>query len=693
VSVVIPARNAEATLGDAIESVLAQTFTDWELIIADDASIDATAQVARQYAHHPNIHFYQNDQRLGKWPNHNRVAALARAPLLKFLHADDLLLPDCLRHMVHCLERFPEAALVQAHEVKHYLAPKLQTPREAYQQEFFGEVTLWGSPTSVLYRKSIWDATGGFDPHCASAPAELRLDVARHNPVVLVYGGLVWSRRGSRQKRPAPATWPAATASEFGWLRAALDHPQCPLTPAERTSARRNVAIAAARATIAALREGRWREAFELRRRAGPWLSLPGTALEAPIAYGLDFWYRLHLGTTIFLAEDYPDATPVPRRAGTATRPPTPKPRPALAPAGVSTPRRALISSHLGGAMMGLRMGLFRGFFASGLTRVLLARRGLQYCILSYHGVSSSPKPLFTSAALFEQHLQLFQRWGQTTSMDEVAAFLAGEPVSDGPALRFVLTFDDGYRNIVQHAVPLLRRYGARGIVYVNPGWLDREHVPWWFQLAGTGPEAMRLRRDLASQGFGAYTSATEAETETWPQRLMDDLTARIPQEEFESWWHDMASPDGAPNDSDAEARLASWPELLAARDVLDIGSHTQTHCILGLCRDLEFARRQVTASKLAIESQMHQPCRHFAYPRGEVGDYNEQTHQLLASAGFATAVTSLTGVAKSGQNPLLIPRLYVSETSLPELGAELAGLAALWDRGVTRVRSQFGRL
>ena len=97
VSVLIPACNAETHLAEAIESVLAQRFADWELVIVDDASTDRTHEIAQSYADGNRIRYFRNERNLGKWPNHNRCAELARGKHLKFLHADDLLYPHCLQ--------------------------------------------------------------------------------------------------------------------------------------------------------------------------------------------------------------------------------------------------------------------------------------------------------------------------------------------------------------------------------------------------------------------------------------------------------------------------------------------------------------------------------------------------------------------------------------------------------------------
>ena len=104
VSVVMTAYNRERYVGAAIESVLAQTFADFELIVVDDGSVDRTVEVARQYEDDPRLRIVLNERNLGDYPNRNRAAALARGRFLKYHDSDDVMYPHCLSTMVGPLD-------------------------------------------------------------------------------------------------------------------------------------------------------------------------------------------------------------------------------------------------------------------------------------------------------------------------------------------------------------------------------------------------------------------------------------------------------------------------------------------------------------------------------------------------------------------------------------------------------------
>ena len=96
VSVLLTAFNRERFIGPAIESVLAQTFADFELLVVDDCSTDGTVQVARGYLSDPRVRLVQNERNLGDYPNRNHAATFAVGEYIKYHDSDDVMYPHCL---------------------------------------------------------------------------------------------------------------------------------------------------------------------------------------------------------------------------------------------------------------------------------------------------------------------------------------------------------------------------------------------------------------------------------------------------------------------------------------------------------------------------------------------------------------------------------------------------------------------
>jgi glycosyltransferase involved in cell wall biosynthesis len=114
-SVGLPVYNGEKFLGEAIDSLLGQTFGDFELIISDNASTDQTGEICREYAQQDaRVRYIRQPHNIGLSPNHNFVADEARGKLFKWAAADDLYGPGLLRGCVQALDERPDAVLAHS---------------------------------------------------------------------------------------------------------------------------------------------------------------------------------------------------------------------------------------------------------------------------------------------------------------------------------------------------------------------------------------------------------------------------------------------------------------------------------------------------------------------------------------------------------------------------------------------------
>jgi glycosyltransferase involved in cell wall biosynthesis len=108
----LPVFNGQEYLRECLDSLLAQTFTDFELIVSDNASSDATPDIVTEYARHdPRIRFVRSTTNRGVASNHRRVLGLAQGSLFKWCGADDRCAPDFLVECVAALDDNPDAVL------------------------------------------------------------------------------------------------------------------------------------------------------------------------------------------------------------------------------------------------------------------------------------------------------------------------------------------------------------------------------------------------------------------------------------------------------------------------------------------------------------------------------------------------------------------------------------------------------
>jgi glycosyltransferase involved in cell wall biosynthesis len=111
----LPVYNGERFLAESIEALLRQSFTDFELIISDNASTDGTEVISRTFAaRDPRVRYVRHPKNLGSAFNHNYTIAQARGEFFKWASDDDLYAPDLLQRAVEALDRRPEIVLAHA---------------------------------------------------------------------------------------------------------------------------------------------------------------------------------------------------------------------------------------------------------------------------------------------------------------------------------------------------------------------------------------------------------------------------------------------------------------------------------------------------------------------------------------------------------------------------------------------------
>jgi len=305
VSVLMTAYNRERYIVAAIESVLQQSWADFELLVVDDRSTDRTADIAAEYAaRDARVRVVVNSENLGDYRNRNRAAHLARGQLLKYHDSDDIMYPHCLEVMVAPLLAEPRAefALSTSRDWSGGPCPMLLTPRMSYQREFLGGGLFQCGPASALFRAEVFRALGGFPDKGVGSDHIFWLRACARVSVLLVPGDLFWYRVHAGQELQGPrALREYALVPREVW--SALASPECPLEPWELEQARRNQAYMVVKHAWRDIRAGRWGLARRCLSQAGlsgrDWLRylrrprrdlLAGTPLDARGEYVTPNW-------------------------------------------------------------------------------------------------------------------------------------------------------------------------------------------------------------------------------------------------------------------------------------------------------------------------------------------------------------------------------------------------------------------
>lgn len=236
VSVLMTAYNREKYIGAAIESILSQTFDNWELIVTDDCSKDSTVSIVKEYAaKDARIKLYINEQNLGDYPNRNKAASYASGKYLKYLDADDLLYPWSLECLVSMMESNPEAKWgLCSIESQDKIFPILLSPEEAYRQHYFKKSIFHKAPLSSIIHRDAFQEVGGFTGKQHLGDFEMWHILARKYPVLLMPQGMAWYRTHDDQQMNDNRTDPFVTFKYQAITLELVNRKDCPLSINEK---------------------------------------------------------------------------------------------------------------------------------------------------------------------------------------------------------------------------------------------------------------------------------------------------------------------------------------------------------------------------------------------------------------------------------------------------------------------------
>jgi peptidoglycan/xylan/chitin deacetylase (PgdA/CDA1 family) len=234
------------------------------------------------------------------------------------------------------------------------------------------------------------------------------------------------------------------------------------------------------------------------------------------------------------------------------------------------------------------------------------------------------------------------------------------------PPRAVALTFDDGYRDNLEVAVPVLERLELPATFFLVPGFLSEQVYAWWEVLAW----ALSSRtRDVGFWEGGPLI--VDGVTDASSLVRVAERLKRQPRHSMLEALEDLTSrlaPTGSPGDL-----FLDWE---GARELVrrgfDVGSHTMCHTVLS-AESAEDQRRELTESRRQLETELCTSVTILAYPNGMVGDYAAPTFSLAQAAGYAYALTT-----QRGANRPLTPRYEVQRFMVDAAGGFSAIKGAL---------------
>jgi peptidoglycan/xylan/chitin deacetylase (PgdA/CDA1 family) len=231
-------------------------------------------------------------------------------------------------------------------------------------------------------------------------------------------------------------------------------------------------------------------------------------------------------------------------------------------------------------------------------------------------------------------------------------------------ARRFVcITFDDGYRDTMEWAYPILARQRAPFCVYVPAAFPDRRGHMWWLalELAIASSQSITVEMNGRRRTFACADDVAKQSTF---EKIYWWLRARPDEGEIRRFADRLAAESGVDTAPLGVAACMRWDEIvaLAADPLVTIGSHTVNHVMLSKASE-DVARRELVDGRHAIETRIGRPVEHLAYPYGGRDTAGEREFRLAAELGFKTAVTTRPGVlfAQHRRHMTALPRLSLN--------------------------------
>ncbi len=307
---------------------------------------------------------------------------------------------------------------------------------------------------------------------------------------------------------------------------------------------------------------------------------------------------------------------------------------------------------------------------AKAASATLAALGGSRLSILIFHRVLPAPDALFpgeVDVGRFDRLMSGVARAFNILALPEAAALLKSGKL---PARALVITFDDGYADNHELALPVLQRHGLTATFFVSTGFLDGG-IMWNDQIIECVRLASTSSLDASHLGLGSL-----------PLQSLDDRRAAIAQILPQVKYMSLAGRHDAIARLLASAGNPELPRTLMMRRAqvralheagMDLGAHTVNHPILASLSDDE-ARAEIVNGRNEIEAIAGASVQTLAYPNGRPGKDYDQRHSTMAQQlGFQAAVSTSVGVARCGDDVFQLPRFTPWHRAVPRWMFSLA--------------------
>jgi len=224
-----------------------------------------------------------------------------------------------------------------------------------------------------------------------------------------------------------------------------------------------------------------------------------------------------------------------------------------------------------------------------------------------------------------------------------------------------VLTFDDGFSNVVKNAYPVMKEFNSKGCFYLISSLIGRDELLWTDFIETVVRNSKKGKFEFIFKGDKIVYNLIDKESY---ENVMQDIKFKLrtlPDEERIE--HIKQFDKKKLTDIPKEFFFANWNQIRNLnRDVLEIGAHTKNHPNLTSINSSKNLELEIKDSKDEIEKKIGYEVNHFCYP---AGDYNDRIIKKIKDSGFKSAVTIIHGFNDENTNVYLLKRIECKENFL----------------------------
>lgn len=324
-------------------------------------------------------------------------------------------------------------------------------------------------------------------------------------------------------------------------------------------------------------------------------------------------------------------------------------------------------------------------FYSGALILILRWRLRHRGVVLLYHRVlpekereqSFSSRSIIVSPDTFERQLRFLRRHFSVVGPEEFRDWLLNG--RDHPLPPCLITFDDGWKDNLTHAGPILKAQKLPAVIFLPTGYIGTGKTFWQERLSrllfrlGQQP-ALRQHPVVARHGLAALFGGGRAELAELAGTLARSFKGLQPRD-IDNLVDEVAAALAVSDDAGDADTFLSWDDVQTMRmDGIAFGSHTVNHSILTHLEP-DAVAKELTESRRVLEQRLSMPVQLLAYPNG---NHDAGTCAQARQAGYRLAFTTVRGRVARGDDPMTLRRINIHEGAhrhLPLFCASILGV------------------